>query len=353
MENAIIWGSGKYYQYKAGYLRKHYHILGIISKDVKETVVDGYPVISKETLHQYSYQKIIVMSDIYFFEIVDEILQMGIDADKIVLGINLPPATARDVLYISKEEQLEVKEDGTIVWNHDKVVSCQEDIEELKRLHIGTMTDETIRNLPIKPLSYDYGMSRWGGHSIARYYIERFVEEQKRFIRGTVMEIGDGRYSTLGGDEVENLLILSLDDEKREHYIKGNLETGEGLQENYLDCIILTNVLSSLFDIQAAVGNIGRALKKGGRAIITVPGIASLYRVQYETYGQFWRFTPSGVIQLLKRHIPNAQLTVKEYGNVKTSAAFLYGMTVEDLTEEELEYQDSCYPMVIGICLEK
>ena len=167
------------------------------------------------------------------------------------------------------------------------------------------------------------------------------------------MEIGDARYSILGKDAVENLLILSLDDEEKEHYVKGNLETGEGLKEEYLDCIILTNVLSSLFDIQAAVRNIGRVLKKGGKAIITVPGIASLYRVQYETYGQFWRFTPSGVIQLLKRYIPDAKIIVKEYGNVKTSAAFLYGMTVEDLTKEELEYRDSCYPMVIGICLER
>lgn len=352
MENAIIWGSGRYYQYKAGYLRQNYHILGIISKNSNEKVIDGYPVISKEALHKYPYHKIIVMSDLYLFEIVQEILHIGISWDKIVLGVNLPPASARDVLYISREEQMEVKEDGTIVWNHDKVVSCQEDIEELKKLHIGTIRDEIIRTLPLKPLSYNYGISR-GGQSIARYYIEKFIEDYKSFIRGTVMEIGDGRYSILGGEAVENLLILSLDDEEKEHYIKGNLETGEGMQENYLDCIILTNVLSSLFDIQAAVCNIGRALKKGGRALITVPGIASLYRVQYETYGQFWRFTPLGLIQLLKRYIPDARMIVKEYGNVKTSVAFLYGMTVEDLTKEELEYKDSCYPMLIGICLEK
>lgn len=352
MENVVIWGSGKYYQHKAGYLRENYYILGIISKDSNEKVIDGYPAISKETLHEYPYHKIIVMSDLHLFEIVQEILEMGISGDKIILGVNLPPATGRDVLYISKEEQMEIKADGTIVWNHSKVVSCQEDIEELKRLHVGTITKETIRNLPLKPLSYNYGISRGGG-SIARYYIEKFVEEHKDFIKGTVMEIGDGRYSSLGGSSVENLLILSLDDEKKEHYVKGNLETGEGLKEDYLDCIILTNVLSSLFDMQAAVCNIGKALKKGGRAIITVPGIASLYRLQYETYGQFWRFTPSGVVRLLERYIPDAKIAVKEYGNVKTSAAFLYRMTVEDLTKEELEYRDSAYPMVIGICLER
>lgn len=352
MQDVIIWGGGKYYRYKADYLHKNYHILAIISKGSEEKEIDGYPVIKKEELYQYSYHKIIIMSDIYLVEIVQEILKLGISADKIILGVNLPPASPRDILYISEEEQLDIKEDGTIVWNHNEIVSCQEDIEKLKKLHIGAMTEETIRNLPLKPLSYNYGVSR-GGHSIARYYIEKFVEEQKEFIKGTVMEIGDDRYSALGGEAVRDLLILSLDNEKKEHYVKGNLETGEGLRENYLDCMILTNVLSSLFDIQAAVCNIGRALKKGGRAIITVPGIASLYRVQYETYGQFWRFTPSALVQLLNRYIPNIKMNVKVYGNVKTSVAFLYGMTVEDLTQDELDYQDSCYPMVIGICLEK
>lgn len=352
MQRVIIWGSGRYYRYKADYLRKNYHILGIIGNHSEEKEIEGYPAIKKEELHDRDYDKIIIMSDLYLFEIVQEILALNISPEKIILGVNLPPATGNDVLYISKERQLDIKEDGTIVWNHDTVVSCQEDIEKLKRLHIGTMSEETIRNLPVKPLSYNYGLSR-GGHSIARYYIEKFVEECQSFIKGTVMEIGDGRYSALGQDAVKELLILSLDDEKKEHYIKGNLETGEGLQEESVDCLILTNVLSSLFDVQTAVHNIGKMLKRGGHAIITVPGIASLYRVQYETYGQFWRYTPSGIIQLLEHYIPGAKLSVKVYGNVKTSAAFLYGLTVEDLTQEELEYHDSCYPMVIGICLEK
>ena len=353
MKNVIIWGSGMYYRYKADYLRKNFHVLGVIGKESDGEEIDGHPMIKKEELKYRDYDNIIVMSDVYMFDIVQEILLLGIRADKIMFGVNLPPATGRDALYISKEEQLSIKEDGTIVWNHDVVVSCWEDIEKLKVLHIGTMTEETIRNMPVKPLSYNYGMSRGEGHSIARYYIEQFVTECKEFIKGTVMEIGDGRYSTLGQDAVEELLILSLDDEEKEHYIKGNLETGEGLQEESVDCLILTNVLSSLFDVQAAVCNIGKILKGGGYAIITVPGIASLYRVQYETYGQFWRYTPSGIVQLLERYIPGAKLSVKEYGNVKTSAAFLYGLTVEDLTTEELEYRDSCYPLLIGICLEK
>lgn len=228
MQDVIIWGSGKYYRYKADYLRENYHIIGIVGTDLDGEEIDGYPVIKKEKLCQGEYDKIIIMSDLYLFDIVREILTLGISTDKIIFGVNLPPATGNDVLYISKEEQLSIKEDGTVVWNHDVAVACREDIEKLKKLHIGTMTEETIRNMPLKPLSYNYGASRGGG-SIARYYIEKFVVECKDLIKGTVMEIGDARYSILGGDAVKELLILSLDEEKKEHYIKGNLETGEGL----------------------------------------------------------------------------------------------------------------------------
>ena len=102
-------------------------------------------------------------------------------------------------------------------------------------------------------------------------------------------------------------------------------------------------------------------MKKGGKAIITVPGIAALCRAQYETYGQFWRFTPSSIERLLKEHIPDAKMKIRLYGNVKTSIAFLYGMTIEDLGQEELNCSrrtlvsslSSNYPMVIGVFLEK
>ena len=147
--------------------------------------------------------------------------------------------------------------------------------------------------------------------------------------------------------------ILVLNQSYNERCVKGNLETGEGIISESLDCFILTNVLSSLFDKETAVKNVGRALKKGGNAIITVPGIAAISRAQYETYGQFWRFTPSGLRGLLEKNIPGANIIIKTYGNVKSSVAFLYGMTTDDLTQEELDYRDSNYPMVIGAFLEK
>ncbi len=349
----IIWGHGKYYAYKMPYLAKQgYHIVGIVGNRIEKEAIDGYPVIDKKEIQKIDYDKIVIMSERFMFEILDEIVELGIAVDKVVLGANLAPATESEMEYISNNASLNLSRDGTIMWNHDKVVKSMADIEKIKKINRGYISERVIRELPIKPLSYNYGISR-GGHSIARYYIDKFVEEQKKYIRGTVMEVGDARYTKWGGQNVKKSLVLVLGDGDGEKYVKGDLETGEGLEKETLDCFILTNVFSSLFNINEAIKNVGESLKKGGKAIITVPGIAALCRAQYETYGQFWRFTPSSIERLLKEHIPDAKMKIRLYGNVKTSIAFLYGMTIEDLGQEELNYLDSNYPMVIGVFLEK
>lgn len=350
-KKVIVWGYGKYYQYKKSYLQRFYNIIGIIGRDIKEQEIDGYPVIAKEWLLTGNYDEIIIMSDLYMFEILKEILALGISTEKIELGVNLPPATGEEVQYISQEEKMTVRDDGVILWNGMKEVNCREDIELLKKLHVGSMSENTIRELPIKPLSYNYGHTR--GYSIARYYIDSFVREHIEDIKGSVLEIGDARYSVLGGSAVKKQQILVLEGETGGNYIKGNLETGEGIQNESIDCFILTNVFSCLFDVKKAIHYVGKCLRNGGKAIITVPGIAALSRADNETYGQFWRFTPLGFRRLLEENIPEASISITEYGNVKASAAFLYGLTIEDLTQEELAYHDSSYPLVIGAYVEK
>lgn len=352
-KKAVVWGNGKYYQYKKRYLARLYDIIGIIGKDIKEQEIDGYPVINKEWLLTGNYDEIIIMSDLYMFEILKEILALGISPEKIELGVNLPQAAGDEVEYISPEEKMAVRDDGVILWNGMKEVHCHENIELLKKLHVGSMSEYTIRELPVKPLSYNYGFSRGKGHSIARYYIDFFVREHIEDIKGTVMEIGDARYSVLGRDAVKKQRILVLEGKTEGDYIKGNLETGEGMETESIDCFILTNVFSCLFDVKKAIYHVGKCLRKGGKAIITVPGIAALPRIDNETYGSFWRFTPSGIKRMLEENIPEADISITQYGNVKTSAAFLYGLAIEDLRQEELDYHDSSYPMVIGAYVEK
>ena len=42
-------------------------------------------------------------------------------------------------------------------------------------------------------------------------------------------------------------------------------------------------------------------------------------------------------------------MKVERHGNVKTAAAFLYGLAAEDLTTEELQHEDNDYQMLICV----
>ena len=350
MQKVIVWGCGKYYKFKKNTIEKNFLIEAIVDKNHLGDKIDGYRVIDKNDIDKYKFDAIVVMSADYLFEIVNEIINMGIENNKILLGINFPPHTIEEQQYITRQDCLSVDKNGNILWGRNKVkIESKEAIEQLINSLLGHIKKETIQELPVMPASYGWGV--WRGYSIARYFIDKFVEKYKTKISGNVMEIGDKHYTNMG-ERVSKCIVLDLDSDNCGIYVRGNLETGVGIPKNDIDCLILTNVLSSLLDVNAAIRNALDALKKKGRMIITVPGIAGLDRNQNETYGCYWRFTPTSLLKLLRKYAPKAEITIETYGNAKTSAAFLYGMAVEDLSMEDLGYIDESYPLVIGAYLE-
>ena len=63
--------------------------------------------------------------------------------------------------------------------------------------------------------------------------------------------------------------------------------------------------------------------------------------------GDFWRFTDASLRRLLTGSFPDAQCEVRAYGNVVSSIAFLHGIVVEELSEEELDTQDADYQLLL------
>lgn len=204
----------------------------------------------------------------------------------------------------------------------------------------------------LEPKSRDYGASLGG--SIARYYIDLYVNEclnQLDLQGNTIVEIGDDRYGKLVRDS--NRIIIRNTDPNNDFFMFADIETGEGCEESICDAIILTNVLSCLFDIRGAISNSKKMLKPGGTAIITVPGIAQISQQDYNSYGQYWRFTPMCLEKLLREGFGKMDISIKSYGNVKAATSFLYGESVASLKKEELEYFDPDYPMIIGAMVTK
>lgn len=62
--------------------------------------------------------------------------------------------------------------------------------------------------LTTEPYSNDFGFDR--GQPIDRYYIEKFLYENREIITGDVLEIGDDTYTKKFGLNVKNSHILNF-----------------------------------------------------------------------------------------------------------------------------------------------
>lgn len=210
---------------------------------------------------------------------------------------------------------------------------------------------EMIAELPVEPISRVFGLDR--GKAIDRVYIERFLEVNKNYIGGNVLEIAEDTYTfQYGEDRVQESYILHVNGTGK-NAIKGNLETGEGMEENSFDTMIITQTLMFMLDINSAVANIYRMLKHGGTALLTVAGISQVSRYDDDRWGHYFGFYETGVRKLCCEVFGEENVEVKVYGNVKTAVSMLYGLCSGDLQPEDFEVYDKDYPVIIGVVLHK
>jgi peptidoglycan/xylan/chitin deacetylase (PgdA/CDA1 family) len=82
--------------------------------------------------------------------------------------------------------------------------------------------------------------------------------------------------------------------------------------------------------------------------LATVP---SVIRVDDEggLDGDFWRLTEASARKLCAAAFPVEAFDVTAYGNVMACAAFLYGMSVEEMQPDNLDHLDPNFPLVIAI----
>lgn len=202
-----------------------------------------------------------------------------------------------------------------------------------------------------RPVSNLFGFDR--GQPIDRYYIEKFLDENSNYIKGSVLEIADSHYSKkFGGDKVDRFEILHYTNDNPEATIIGDLTNKSTLPENRIDCFICTQTFNFIFNVQRAVEGASHLLKPGGVLLATLGGISQISRYDMDRWGDFWRFTTASAEQLFTPYFSN--VTVQSYGNVLSSVAFLQGLAVEDLPDKSLlNEKDHDYQMVVTVIARK
>jgi SAM-dependent methyltransferase len=187
------------------------------------------------------------------------------------------------------------------------------------------------------PLSDDYGWRR--GTPIDRLYIEQFLNAHASDIRGRVLEIGEDVYSRrFGGDRITAQDILHVHVGNPAATIVGDIADPATLPEGRFDCIIMAQTLQLVFDLDAAIGNLKRALRPGGVALLTVCGITPICEDEWQ--GTFyWMFTPRALRRLLAAHFDEEKVEVRGFGNLYAATAFLHGAAVQEVSKRKLGRQ--------------
>lgn len=200
----------------------------------------------------------------------------------------------------------------------------------------------------VEPVSRVFGMDR--GQPIDRHYIEQFLDTHRLDVRGRVLEVAEATYTQrFGGDRVTHSDVLHAVEGNPAATIVGDLVTGRGLDDAIFDCIILTEVLSFIYDIHAVVQTLHRILRPGGVVLATSAGIRQISRYDMDRWGDYWRFTSLSLHKLFEEAFAPPDITVVSHGNVLVTTAFLHGLATQELTAAELDHHDLDYEVVLTV----
>ncbi len=201
----------------------------------------------------------------------------------------------------------------------------------------------------LTPVSRRFGWDR-GGLPVDRYYIEQFLARRAADIAGHVLEVRDDTYTRqFGGDRVTRSDVLHPTPGNPKATMVADLTAADHLRGDTFDCIVLTQVLPFIPEVQAAVRTLHRILRPGGVVLATVPGISQIVRYDMDRWGDYWRFTSLSARRLFECAFPDGEVTVETHGNVLAAMAFLQGLSSRDLRPEELDFRDPDYEVLITV----
>jgi hypothetical protein len=200
----------------------------------------------------------------------------------------------------------------------------------------------------LEPVSRIFGFDR--GKPVDRWYIERFLAAHAADVRGRVLEVAEPTYTRwYGGDDVSHSDVLHAAPGNDEATVVGDLVTGEGLPRDAYDCFVMTQTLQVIYDVAGAVRGTRELLAPDGVILATVPGISQISREDRRDWGDWWRFTSDSARRIFGDAYGADNVEVEAHGNVLSAACFLYGFASEELSEEELAYNDQDFEMLMTI----
>lgn len=185
--------------------------------------------------------------------------------------------------------------------------------------------------------------------SVGRYYSESFLYRHRQCIRGSVLEIGDKGYSqSLCDEKIGEVAFVPFGKSGREQLLFSELKKYNDHRSGSFDCIILLQVLNSIYDMKPLLKSVYGLLKPGGVLLATLPGIGP-FGSTLATGKGYWYFTRVSARSLFAEVFPAPGIAAEAYGNVLAAMAALHGLPATELLADELDFHDPAYPLIIAV----
>jgi ubiquinone/menaquinone biosynthesis C-methylase UbiE len=202
-----------------------------------------------------------------------------------------------------------------------------------------------------EPVSKVFGIDR--GTPVDRYYIEKFLEQNKQYIKGKVLEIAESTYSRKYGTDITSFEVLHASNDNPKATITGDLTKIETLPGNSIDCFICTQTFNFIYNFQDAIKGAYHLLKPGGVLLATVAGITQISGYDMQRWGDYWRFTTASAKKAFEESFNPGDITIEYYGSYYAASNFLKGLCTEELKKEYLDKKAADYPVIITIVAKK
>lgn len=197
-----------------------------------------------------------------------------------------------------------------------------------------------------RPVSSIFGIDR--GKPIDRYYIEEFLNHNRKDIVGRCLEMGDSSYITQFGTAVTRIDVLHYVEGNPKATIVGDLTDAPQIASDTFDCIIFTQTLQMIYDLKAAMRTLHRILAPGGVLLLTSAGIGKIARhLDKDDWGEYWHLTTQSMNKIFEETFPDAVVRIDSYGNVLSTTCFLQGLATEELPKSKLDVKDKSYELLV------
>ena len=227
-----------------------------------------------------------------------------------------------------------------------KWIRKQQRIHKLQSVPVGSVNFGGLRRLT--PISTVFGQDR-DLLTIERYYIEQFLERHAGDIKGRVLEMGDPGYiRKFGGDKVTREDVLNYVEGNPNATIVADLTDAPHIPDDTFDCIIITQTLQMIFEVDKAIATLHRILKPGGVVLCTSHGMTRVARREgVDDWGEYWHFTSQSKKRLFRAVFPTENVEVSAVGNVFTCICNLHGLGAGEVDQSELDTHDPNFEMLL------